>query len=39
MNIGMDLFAQKDEKMQVAVTFCHSIFPGKSSIVLGRLFF
>lgn len=38
-NIGMGIFAQKEEKMEVKVTFCYFVFPGKSSVVLGRLFF
>jgi len=37
-NIGMSIAAQKEEKMELEVTFCHFVFPGKSSIVLGRLF-
>lgn len=35
-NIGMNIFAQKEKKMEVKVTFCHFVFPGKSSIVLGK---
>lgn len=37
-NIGMGIFARKEEKMEVKVTFCHFVSLGQGSVLLGRLF-